>query len=104
MKRLTFETTMLLILVFCVVCLIVSLTFMMLTISDIASGAKQVYTVTQNDASYVGSIIRGDDYIKVIGKDNNMVILDAAHGPISIRRSDLEEYPIDVQQIPGTNL
>ena len=95
MKKPTFETTMLLILVFCVVCLIVSLTFMIWTISDIASGAKHSYTITQNNVTYTGNIIRGDDYVKVIDRDDNMIILDAAHGPISIRRSDLGNFSID---------
>ena len=95
MKKPTFETTMLLILVFCVVCLIVSLTFMILTLSDIASGAKHVYIITQNNVTYTGNIIRGDDYVKVIDRDDNMIILDAAHGPISIRRSDLGNFSID---------
>ena len=97
MKRLTFEKIMQLWLILAAMFGVIIIIFTVISIEFEISAAKHSYTVTQNDVSYVGSIIRGDDYIKVIGKDNNMVILDAAHGPIIIRRSALEEYPIDVQ-------
>jgi len=88
MKKLTFETTTLLVLLFCLACLIVMGTFMIKVLSDEVSPTKG-YIITQNNITYTGNIIRGDDYVKVIDRDGNMVIIDAAHGPISIRRSDL---------------
>ena len=80
---------------FCVICVIVMFTFMIWTLSDEVSAAKHGYTITQNNVTYTGNIIRGDDYVKVIDRDDNMIILDAAHGPISIRRSDLGNFSID---------
>jgi len=93
MKKL--ETTAILILMFCVICVIVMFTFMIWTLSDGVSAAKYSYTVTQNNVTYTGNIIRGDDYVKVTDKDGTMFVLDAAHGPISIRRSDLGNFSID---------
>jgi len=95
MKKPTFETTTILILMFCVVCVIVMFIGMIWTLSDEISTAKYSYTITQNNVTYIGNIIRGDDYVKVIDRDDNMTILDAAHGPISIRRSDLGNFSID---------
>jgi len=85
MKKLTFETTTLLVLLFCLACLI------MMSLLHL----RDCYIITQNNITYTGNIIRGDDYVKVIDRDGNMVIIDAAHGPISIRRSDLGNYSID---------
>lgn len=70
-------------------------TFMFWNLSDEVNTAAKFYNVTQNGTTYTGRIIRGDHYVKVTDKDDNMVILDAAHGPINIRRSDLGNYPID---------
>ena len=95
MKKLTFETTMKLILVFTIICGLVTVTFITFKIADEANTAAKFYNVTQNGTTYTGRIIRGDHYVKVTDKDDNMVILDAAHGPISIRRSDLGNFSID---------
>jgi hypothetical protein len=70
-------------------------TFILWTLSDEISAAKYGYTIIQNNVTYTGNIIRGDDYVKVIDRDDNMIILDAAYGPISIRRSDLGNFSID---------
>lgn len=95
MKKLTFETTMKLILVFTIICGLVTVTFITFKIADEANTAAKFYNVTQNGTTYTGRIIRGTNYVKVTDKDDNMVILDAAHGPISIRRSDLGNFSID---------
>ena len=95
MKKLTFETTMKLILVFTIICGLVTVTFITFKIADEANTAAKFYNVTQNETTYTGRIIRGTNYVKVTDKDDNMVILDAAHGPISIRRSDLGNFSID---------
>ena len=104
MKNLSFETTLKLILAFTIICGLVTVTFITIKIADEANNAAKFYNVTQNGTTYTGRIIRGTNYVKVTDKDDNMVILDAAHGPISIRRSDLMEHPIDVQHNPDTNL
>lgn len=95
MKKPSFETTMKLILVFTIICGLVTVTFITMKIADEANTASRLYTVTQNNTTYTGNIIRGDDYVKITDKDGTMFILDAAHGPISIRRSDLGSYSID---------
>ena len=95
MKKLTFETTMKLILVFTIICGLVTVTFITFKIADEANTAAKFYNVTQNGTTYTGRIMRGTNYVKVTDKDDNMVILDAAHGPISIRRSDLGNFSID---------
>ena len=95
MKKPSFDTTMKLILVFTTICGLVTVTFITMKIADEANTASRLYTVTQNNTTYTGNIIRGDDYVKITDKGGTMFVLDAAHGPISIRRSDLENYPID---------
>lgn len=95
MKKPSFETTMKLILAFTIICGLVTVTFITMKIADEANTASGLYTVTQNNTTYTGNIIRGDDYVKITDKDGTMFILDAAHGPISIRRSDLGSYSID---------
>ena len=84
-----------LILVFTIICGLVTVTFITFKIADEANTAAKFYNVTQNETTYTGRIIRGTNYVKVTDKDDNMVILDAAHGPISIRRSDLGNFSID---------
>lgn len=95
MKKPSFETTMKLILAFTIICGLITVTFITMKIADEANTASRLYTVTQNNTTYTGNIIRGDDYVKITDKDGTMFILDAAHGPISIRRSDLGSYSID---------
>ena len=95
MKKPSFETTMKLILVFTIICGLVTVTFITMKIADEANTASRLYTVTQNNTTYTGNIIRGDDYVKITDKDGTMFVLDAAHGPISIRRSDLGSDSID---------
>ena len=95
MKKPSFETTMKLILVFTIICGLITVTFITMKIADEANTASRLYTVTQNNTTYTGNIIRGDDYVKITDKDGTMFVLDAAHGPISIRRSDLGSYSID---------
>ena len=95
MKKPSFETTMKLILVFTIICGLITVTFITMKIADEANTASRLYTVTQNNTTYTGNIIRGDDNVKITDKDGTMFILDAAHGPISIRRSDLGSYSID---------
>jgi hypothetical protein len=110
MKKLTFDGQQLIerlrdeILIFSLLCGVFMFTSMLWNLSDEANTAARLYSVTQNGTTYTGRIIRGSGYVKVTDKDDNMVILDAAHGPISIRRSDLMEHPIDVQHNPDTNL
>ena len=84
-----------LILVFTIICGLVTVTFITFKIADEANTAAKFYNVTQNGTTYTGRIMRGTNYVKVTDKDDNMVILDAAHGPISIRRSDLGNFSID---------
>ena len=95
MKKPSFETTMKLILAFTIICGLVTVTFITMKIADEANTASRLYTVTQNTTTYTGNIIRGDDNVKITDKDGTMFVLDAAHGPISIRRSDLGSYSID---------
>ena len=95
MKKPSFETTMKLILAFTIICGLVTVTFITMKIADEANTASRLYTVTQNNTTYTGNIIRGDDNVKITDKDGIMFVLDAAHGPISIRRSDLGSYSID---------
>ena len=95
MKKPSFETTMKLILVFTIICGLITVTFITMKIADEANTASRLYTVTQNNTTYTGNIIRGDDNVKITDKDGTMFVLDAAHGPISIRRSDLGSYSID---------
>ena len=95
MKKPSFETTMKLILAFTIICGLITVTFITMKIADEANTASRLYTVTQNNTTYTGNIIRGDDYVKITDKDGTMFVLDAAHGPISIRRSDLGSYSID---------
>lgn len=95
MIKLSFETTMKLILVFTIISGLVIVTFITIKIADEANTAARLYNVTQNGTTYTGRITRGGEVVKVTDKDDNMVILDAAHGPINIRRSDLGNYPID---------
>ena len=95
MKKPSFETTMKLILAFTIICGLVTVTFITMKIADEANTASRLYTVTQNNTTYTGNIIRGDDNVKITDKDGTMFVLDAAHGPISIRRSDLGSYSID---------
>ena len=95
MEKPSFETTMKLILAFTIICGLVTVTFITMKIADEANTASRLYTVTQNNTTYTGNIIRGDDYVKITDKDGTMFVLDAAHGPISIRRSDLGSYSID---------
>ena len=95
MKKPSFETTMKLILVFTIICGLITVTFITMKIADEANTASRLYTVTQNNTIYTGNIIRGDDNVKITDKDGTMFVLDAAHGPISIRRSDLGSYSID---------
>ena len=84
-----------LILVFQIICGLVMITFVLIDITDGVNTAAKFYNVTQNGTTYTGRIMRGTNYVKVTDKDDNMVILDAAHGPISIRRSDLGNFSID---------
>ena len=95
MQKLSFESIMRITIIFTALCGVSIITFTVIKIMDEISAANQIYTVTQNDATYIGSIIRADDYVKVTDKDDTMTILDAAHGPINIRRSDLGNHPID---------
>ena len=95
MKKPSIETTMKLILVFQIICGLVMITFISIDIADAVNTADKFYNVTQNGTTYTGRIMRGTNYVKVTDKDDNMVILDAAHGPISIRRSDLGNFSID---------
>jgi len=95
MKKLSFETTTRLILIFSSLCGVVMFTFMLWNLSNEVNTAARFYTVTQNNTTYTGNIIRGDDYVKITDKDGTMFVLDAAHGPISIRRSDLGNDSID---------
>ena len=95
MKKPSIETTMKLILVFQIICGLVMITFVLIDITDGVNTAAKFYNVTQNGTTYTGRIMRGTNYVKVTDKDDNMVILDAAHGPISIRRSDLGNFSID---------
>ena len=95
MKKPSFETTMKLILVFTIICGLITVTFITMKIADEANTASRLYTVTQNNTTYTGNIIRGDDNVKITDKDGTMFVLDAAHGPISNRRSDLGSYSID---------
>ena len=95
MEKPSFETTMKLILAFTIICGLVTVTFITMKIADEANTASRLYTVTQNNTTYTGNIIRGDDNVKITDKDGTMFVLDAAHGPISIRRSDLGSYSID---------
>jgi len=95
MKKPSFETTMKLILFFTIICGLITVTFITMKIADEANTASRLYTVTQNNTTYTGNIIRGDDNVKITDKDGTMFVLDAAHGPISIRRSDLGSYSID---------
>lgn len=95
MKKPSFETTMKLILAFTIICGLITVTFITMKIADEANTASRLYTVTQNNTTYTGNIIRGDDNVKITDKDGTMFVLDAAHGPISIRRSDLGSYSID---------
>ena len=94
MKKLTFDGQEL-ILFFSLGCGVIMFTFMFWNLSDEVNTAAKIYNVTQNGTTYTGRIIRGDHYVRVTDKDDNMVIFDAAHGPINIRRSDLGNYPID---------
>lgn len=95
MKKPSIETTMKLILVFQIICGLVMITFVLIDITDGVNTAAKFYNVTQNGTTYTGRIMRGTNYVKVTDKDDNMVIIDAAHGPISIRRSDLGNFSID---------
>jgi hypothetical protein len=95
MKKLTFEKIMQLWLILAAIFGLIIIIFTVISISDEISAAKHSYIITQNNVTYTGNIIRGDDYVKVIDRDDNMIILDAAHGPISIRRSDLGNFSID---------
>ena len=54
-----------------------------------------VYSITQRGTIYTGRIQQGHSTVKVTDSDGNTIILDAAHGPIDIRRSDLGIHPID---------
>lgn len=71
------------------------ITFVLIDITDGVNTAAKFYNVTQNGTTYTGRIMRGTNYVKVTDKDDNMIIIDAAHGPISIRRSDLGNFSID---------
>ena len=95
MKKPSIETTMKLILVFQIICGLVMITFVLIDITDGVNTAAKFYNVTQNGTTYTGRIMRGTNYVKVTDKDDNMIIIDAAHGPISIRRSDLGNFSID---------
>ena len=95
MKKPSFETTVTLTLVFAIICGLITIAFVTKRLADEVETAARFYTVTQNNTSYTGNIIRGDDYVKITDKDGTMFVLDAAHGPISIRRSDLGSYSID---------
>ena len=95
MKKPSFETTMKLILVFTIICGLITIAFISKKLADEVNTASRLYTVTQNNTTYTGNIIRGDDNVKITDKDGTMFVLDAAHGPISIRRSDLGSYSID---------
>ena len=95
MKKPSFETTMKLILVFNGICGLITIAFISKKLADEVNIAARFYTVTQNNTTYTGNIIRGDDYVKITDKDGTMFVLDAAHGPISIRRSDLGNDSID---------
>lgn len=94
MKKLTFGGQEL-ILLFSLLLGVIMFSFMFMNLSGEANTASKFYNVTQNGTTYTGRIIRGTNYVKVTDKDDNMVILDAAHGPISIRRSDLGNFSID---------
>jgi hypothetical protein len=60
-----------------------------MTFEEKINGARRdSYTVTQNGTSYSGKILQGHSTVSVTDKDNNIVILDAAYGPISIRVSN----------------
>jgi len=93
MKKPSFEITT--ILIFNLLCGVIMFTFMLRNLSDEVNTAARFYTVTQNNTTYTGNIIRGDGYVKITDKDGTMFVLDAAHGPISIRRSDLGNDSID---------
>ena len=98
MKKLIFgdqEFITLAILLFSLLLGLIMYSFMFMNLSGEVNTAAKFYNVTQNGTTYTGRIIRGDHYVKVTDKDDNMVILDAAHGPISIRRSDLGNFSID---------
>jgi len=96
MKKPSFETTTRLILIFSSLCGVVMFTFMLWNLSNEVNTAARFYTVTQNNTIYTGnSIGGGDGYVKITDKDGTMFVLDAAHGPISIRRSDLGNDSID---------
>jgi hypothetical protein len=82
-------------LVFTIICGLITIAFITKKLADEVNTADRFYTVTQNNTSYTGNIIRGDDYVKITDKDGTMFVLDAAHGPISIRRSDLGNDSID---------
>ena len=94
MKKLTFGGQEL-ILLFSLLLGVIMFSFMFMNLSGEINTAAKFYNVTQNGTTYTGRIMRGTNYVKVTDKDNNMVILDAAHGPISIRRSDLGNFSID---------
>jgi hypothetical protein len=95
MKKPSFETTMKLTLAFAIICGLITIAFVTKKLADEVETVARFYTVTQNNTTYTGNIIRGDDYVKITDKDGTMFVLDAAHGPISIRRSDLGNDSID---------
>jgi hypothetical protein len=94
MKKLTFGGQEL-ILLFSLLLGVIMFSFMLMNLTGEVNTAAKFYNVTQNGTTYTGRIMRGTNYVKVTDKDDNMVILDAAHGPISIRRSDLGNFSID---------
>ena len=94
MKKLTFGGQEL-ILLFSLLLGVIMFSFMFMNLSGEINTAAKFYNVTQNGTTYTGRIMRGTNYVKVTDKDDNMVIIDAAHGPISIRRSDLGNFSID---------
>ena len=94
MKKLTFGGQEL-ILLFSLLLGVIMFSSMFMNLSGEINTAAKFYNVTQNGTTYTGRIMRGTNYVKVTDKDDNMVIIDAAHGPISIRRSDLGNFSID---------
>lgn len=89
MKKPSFLKIEILILVFTIICGLCTIAFISMKLADEVNTTARCYSVTQNNTTYTGNIIRGDDYVKITDKEGTMFILDAAHGPISIRRSDL---------------
>lgn len=95
MKKPSFLKIEILILVFTIICGLITIAFISMKLADEVNTTARYYSVTQNNTTYTGNIIRGDDYVKITDKEGTMFVLDAAHGPISIRRSDLGNDSID---------